>query len=69
LIYSSFAIVAAYLLGAIWGAGNSAMPMAAGTAHGSSFQEAVIKIVAYSSAPTGIIAFALIFWGLRLSKV
>ena len=66
LIYSSFAIVAAYLLGAIWGAGNSTMPLAAGTAHGSDFQEAVIKVVAYSSAPTGIISFALIFWGLRL---
>ena len=66
LVYSSLAIVAAYLLGAIWGAGNSTMPLAAGTAHGSDFQEAVIKVVAYPSAPTGIISFALIFWGLRL---
>ena len=68
LVYSSSAIVAAYLLGAIWGAGNTAMPMAAGPAHGSGFQEALIKIVAYSSAPTGIVAFALIFWGLRISN-
>ncbi len=66
LIYSSFAIVAAYLLGAIWGAGNSTMPMAAGTAHGTDFQEAVIRIVAYSSAPSGIVCFALILWGLRI---
>jgi hydroxylaminobenzene mutase len=66
LIYSSLAIVAAYLLGAIMGAGNSAMPLAGGTAHGSDFQEALIKIVAYSSAPTGIISFALILWGLRI---
>src|SRR5437867_12556818 len=66
LIYSCFAIVAAFLLGAIWGAGNSTMPMAAGTAHGTDFQEAVIKIVAYSSAPTGIVCFALILWGLRI---
>src|SRR5436190_21920776 len=42
LIYSSIAIVAAYLLAAVWGAGNSTMPLAAGTAHGSNFQEAVI---------------------------
>jgi hydroxylaminobenzene mutase len=66
LIYSGFAIAAAYLLGAIWGAGNSTMPLAAGAAHGSDFQEAVIKIVAYSSAPTGIFSFALILWGLRM---
>ena len=66
LIYSTFAIVAAYLLGAVWGAGNSTMPLAAGTAHGSDFQENVIKMVAYSSAPTGIVSFALILWGLRI---
>jgi hydroxylaminobenzene mutase len=65
LIYSSLAIVAAYLLGAIWGAGNSTMPMAAGAARGSDFQETVIRIVAYSSAPTGIVSFALTLWGLR----
>ncbi len=65
LIYSAFAIVAAYLIAGIWGAGNSTMPLAAGIAHGSAFQEAVIKVVAYSSAPTGLICFALILWGLR----
>lgn len=65
LIYSAFAIVAAFLLGAIWGAGNSTMPLAAGAAHGSALQELAIKVVAYSSAPTGIISFALILWGLR----
>jgi hydroxylaminobenzene mutase len=41
------------------------MPLAAAGARGSAFQEAVIKLVAYSSAPTGITAFALILWGLR----
>jgi hydroxylaminobenzene mutase len=68
LIYSSLAIVAAYLLGAIWGAGNSTMPLSAGSAHGSDFQEAIIKIVAYSSAPTGMVSFALILWGLRIDN-
>src|SRR5262245_14146166 len=66
LIYAAFAILAAFVMGAIWGAGNETMPLAAGTAHGSAFQEAVIRVVSYSSAPTGLISFALIFWGLRI---
>jgi (hydroxyamino)benzene mutase len=65
LIYSGLAIVAAFLLGSIWGAGSMTMPLAAGGARGSALQEAVIQVVAYSSAPTGITAFALILWGLR----
>jgi hydroxylaminobenzene mutase len=65
LIYSDLATVAAFLLAAVWGAGNSIMPLAAGAAHGSAFQEAAIGAVAYSAAPTGLIAFALILWGLR----
>jgi len=66
LVYSTFAILAAYVLGAFWGAGNETMPMAAGAAHGSLLQEGVIRVVAYSSAPTGIVSFALILWGLRM---
>ena len=65
LVYSAFAILAAYVLGAFWGAGNETMPMAAGVAHGSAVQENMIKVLAYSSAPTGIVSFALILWGLR----
>jgi hydroxylaminobenzene mutase len=68
LVYSTFAILAAYLLGALWGAGNETMAMAAGVAHGTPVQEAVIKVVGYSSAPTGIVSFALILWGLRMPK-
>jgi len=41
--------------------------LAAGAFHGSAFQEEVIKGVGYSSAPTGLIALALILWGLRLT--
>jgi hypothetical protein len=33
-----------------WGAGNGTMPLAAGTAHGTALQEAVIKVVGYSFA-------------------
>ena len=65
LIYSTFAILTAYVLAANWGAGNETMPLAAGAAQGTALQEALIKIVAYSSAPTGLVSFALIFWGLR----
>ena len=69
LVYSTLAILAAYVLGAFWGAGNETMPMAAGVAHGSPAQESAIKVVAYSSAPTGIVSFALILWGLRMPNV
>ena len=47
------------------GSRQQSVPLAAGAAHGSEFQEAVIRWVAYSAAPTVITSFALIFWGLR----
>ena len=64
LVYSGLAITAAFFLGATWGAGQSVMPLS-GAPLGTAVQEAAITAVAYSSAPTGIIAFALILWGLR----
>src|SRR5436190_24214706 len=39
LVYSSLAILAAYVMGALWDAGNEMMPLAAGTAHGTALQE------------------------------
>jgi hydroxylaminobenzene mutase len=65
LLYSAFAILVAFVLASLWSAGNETMPLAADGAHGSVFQEGVIRWVAYSSAPTGIASFALILWGLR----
>ena len=65
LLYSSVAILAAYGLAALWGAGGQTIRQAAEGAQGSAFQEAAIMVVAYSSAPTGLVAFALILWGLR----
>jgi hydroxylaminobenzene mutase len=65
-IYSSFATLIPYMMAAIWGAGNSTIPLAAGTAHGSVFQEAFIKVVLYSAAPTFLISMALVLWGLRI---
>jgi hydroxylaminobenzene mutase len=64
-VYSTFAILFAYMLGAVWGAGNETIPLAAGSAHGSSSQETLISLIAYSSAPTGLISFGLVLWGLR----
>src|SRR2546430_13959220 len=66
LIYSGFAIVAAYLLGAIWGAVNSTMPLAAGRGPGKNFQETILQNVADSSPPSPIGFFALFFFRPRL---
>lgn len=65
LVYSALATIAAFVIAALWGAGGSIMPIAAQGARGTAFQEAVIQAVIYPAAPTGIIAFALILWGLR----
>lgn len=66
-LYSSFATLVPYVMAAAWGAGNSVIPLAAGNAHGSAFQEAIIKIVLYSAAPTFFVSIALIIWGLRIT--
>jgi hydroxylaminobenzene mutase len=65
LIYSAFATIAAFLIAGVWGAGGSIIPLASGGIRGSDLQEAVIQCVMYPAAPTGIVAFALILWGLR----
>jgi len=66
-LYSSFATLIPYVLAAIWGAGNSTMPLAAGNAHGSDLQEAIIRVVLYSAAPTFFISMGFILWGLRMT--
>ena len=69
LLYSALAILAAYTTAAAWGVGNETIVLAGelphGLHHGTAFQETLIKILSYSSAPTGLIAFALVLWGLR----
>ncbi len=69
LLYSAFAILAAYVIAAIWGVGNETITLMGelphGLSHGTALQENVIRVVAYSSAPTGLTAFALVLWGLR----
>jgi hydroxylaminobenzene mutase len=69
LVYSALAVLAAYTIAAVSGVGNATIMLMGelphGLHHGSVLQETVIKVVAYSSAPTGLTAFALILWGLR----
>ena len=36
-----------------------------GLSYGSALLELLIKVLAYSSAPTGLTSFLLILWGLR----
>jgi len=69
LAYSTFSILAAYTVAAIWGVGIETIRLMGelphGLAHGTTFQETVVKVLAYSSAPTGLAAFVIILWGLR----
>lgn len=55
----------ANLLGAIWRAGNSMLPIAAGSARGSSIQEGIIEIALRSAAVSLIAVAILLLWGLR----
>jgi hydroxylaminobenzene mutase len=72
LIYSAVAILAAYTVAAYWGVGIETISLMGalprGLSAGSPFQETFIMVLAYSSAPTGITAFVLILWGLRVTK-
>ena len=71
-IYSTLAILTAYTIAAMWGVGTETIKLMGelphGLARGTAFQENVIAIIAYSSAPTGLAAFALILWGLRIRR-
>jgi hydroxylaminobenzene mutase len=58
LAYGCVAAWLGNLLGAYWGAGNTLLPMAAGSARGSALQELAIAIVLRSSAIALLIAIA-----------
>ncbi len=72
LIYSTLAILAAYTVAAFWGVGIETIRLMGelphGLTQGTPFQETFIKVLAYSSAPTGLTAFVLILWGLRVTE-
>jgi hydroxylaminobenzene mutase len=71
LVYSTLAILAAYTVAAFWGVGIETISLMGelphGLSHGTLFQETFIKVLAYSSAPTGLTAFVLVLWGLRIT--
>ncbi|HEX4824920.1 MAG TPA: hypothetical protein VFV19_11480 [Candidatus Polarisedimenticolaceae bacterium] len=68
-IYATLAILAAYLVAAILGVGVDTLRLVGelphGLARGTAFQETLIAVLAYSSAPPGMVAFGLMLWGLR----
>jgi (hydroxyamino)benzene mutase len=66
--YGCFAAWTANLLGAIWGAGSSMLPMAAGGARGSAVQEGLIAVGLRTAAVSLIAALLLMLWGLRHSR-
>ena len=70
LLYSAVAILAAYMIAGGLGVGIETISLAGELPHGvhrgSAFQETMIKVLSYTSAPTGITAFAIILWGLRI---
>ena len=64
-VYGCLAPLTANLLAAMWAAGNSLLPIAAGQARGSTLQEAVITILLRSGGASLIAVASLIVWGLR----
>jgi len=66
-VYGCVGAWTANLLAALWGAGNSMMPMAAGQARGSAFQEGIIATLLVTAALSLIAAAILVLWGLRAS--
>lgn len=65
-LYGCLAPLAANLLGAAWGAGNTLLPIAAGAAHGTAVQEGIITGLLRTGGAALIATAALVLWGLRL---
>ena len=72
-IYATLAILAAYTIAAVLGVGNETITLMGelphGLSHGTPSQETFIRVLAYSSAPTGLTEFTLMLWGLRVTSV
>ena len=64
-VYGCLGAWTANLLGAIWGAGNTIVPIAAGSARGSDLQEGIINVLLRTAAVSLIATAVLVFWGLR----
>jgi hydroxylaminobenzene mutase len=66
LVYGCLAAWLANLLGAIWAAGGTMVPFAAGGARGTTLQEGIIEVGLQSAAISLIFALLFLLWGLRL---
>jgi hydroxylaminobenzene mutase len=64
-VYGCIAAWTANLLGALWGAGNSMLPIAAGQARGTVVQERIIAAGLVTAAVSLIAMAIIILWGLR----
>lgn len=64
-VYGSLAPFTANLLAALWRAGNTLLPLAAGPAHGTELQEQVIATLLRTGGASLIAVAIVILWGLR----
>jgi hydroxylaminobenzene mutase len=64
-VYGCIAAWTANLLGALWGAGNSMLPIAAGPARGNVVQERIIAAGLLTAAVSLIAMAIIVLWGLR----
>lgn len=63
--YSFFVATLMPLLGGMWGAGSTMLPLAAGAARGSAFQEGVIAVGLVTAGAAVIVLCVLLLLGLR----
>jgi hydroxylaminobenzene mutase len=64
-VYSFFVATIMPLLGAVWGAGASMLPIAAGAARGTPVQEAILSAGLITAGASVFVLFVLLFVGLR----
>ena len=64
-VYGCGAAWTANLLGALWGAGGSMVPMATGGVRGTALQEGAIKVLLITGALSLVLTALVILWGLR----
>jgi hydroxylaminobenzene mutase len=64
-VYSFAVATLMPLLGAVWAAGATMLPIAAGTARGTPLQEAILSAGLVSAGGAVFVLFALLFAGLR----
>ena len=67
-LYGCFAAWLANVLAAVWGAGNSMLPLAAGAAHGSTLQELTIALGLRSAAAALVALSLFLLWALQRAR-